>query len=541
MRSSFAALALLAIVYLGAGTQERELLEEHEFPRCETILGQEGNNATAIHSKSGFWSVVDVPDEQAIYYTRDQHYVIEKFDFNTTTVSVVSGDPGNNGNAVGSFSEAAFDLPRYMTYSPEEHALFVADTMNIRVKKLDLANMEVTTAAGTGDTGYSDGEATQSAKFADSNSEGGPQALVTLDGAVYAADSNNNAVRKLQNETVSTLAELSSNNIKPWSLALDPINRIMFIAERDGSVVYSLIMDSCDANGSGCNVSTIAGKSGDNSIVDGQGRTEDDMPGEAAFSQIKSLVYDPSSSMLYAGEFRVIRAINTSMPTYNVSTVAGDKATEGFQDGTDCRVRNVLGMAVDTQGNLIFTDRNNARIRRVLFQETVAPSPAPSPDPVAAPPPPAGDDDDSDDDDTEETGTASVVVELNNPGFTEEDYNGETEAYLNFRSSFISDVSSRVSDACNCNPTVTIESVTFMNSRRRLLSSHDVSVETTVSGADPSSTQTAMSSCSANNCTLGGATVVGTSTTEIPNSASTNTISVASCMAVVMSALLALM
>ncbi|KAF5829780.1 hypothetical protein DUNSADRAFT_15527 [Dunaliella salina] len=477
MRSSFAALALLAIVYLGAGTQERELLEEHEFPRCETILGQEGNNATAIHSKSGFWSVVDVPDEQAIYYTRDQHYVIEKFDFNTTTVSVVSGDPGNNGNAVGSFSEAAFDLPRYMTYSPEEHALFVADTMNIRVKKLDLANMEVTTAAGTGDTGYSDGEATQSAKFADSNSEGGPQALVTLDGAVYAADSNNNAVRKLQNETVSTLAELSSNNIKPWSLALDPINRIMFIAERDGSVVYSLIMDSCDANGSGCNVSTIAGKSGDNSIVDGQ----------------------------------------------------------------DCRVRNVLGMAVDTQGNLIFTDRNNARIRRVLFQETVAPSPAPSPDPVAAPPPPAGDDDDSDDDDTEETGTASVVVELNNPGFTEEDYNGETEAYLNFRSSFISDVSSRVSDACNCNPTVTIESVTFMNSRRRLLSSHDVSVETTVSGADPSSTQTAMSSCSANNCTLGGATVVGTSTTEIPNSASTNTISVASCMAVVMSALLALM
>eukprot|EP00983_Pelagomonas_calceolata_P061870 1147008-Pelagomonas_calceolata.AAC.1 len=60
----------------------------------------------------------------------------------------LSGDPGNNGNAVGSFDQAAYDLPRYMTYSPEENALYVADTMNIRIKKLDLANREVTTAAG---------------------------------------------------------------------------------------------------------------------------------------------------------------------------------------------------------------------------------------------------------------------------------------------------------------------------------------------------------------------------------------------------------
>eukprot|EP00967_Tisochrysis_lutea_P058989 scaffold75197_cov17-Tisochrysis_lutea.AAC.2 len=176
---------------------------------------------------------------------------------------------------------------------------------------------------------------------------------------------------------------------------------------------------------------------------------------------------------MHLQEYRVIRAIDTSLPTYNVSTVAGDKATEGYQDGTGLRVLVQPIFQVTTTHHTVCCI--SAGIRRVLFQEKIAPSPAPSP------PPPAGSEDgpagggSNDEDETLEvcailgcltaaviavllsnyalpstyaelgsskrslcpvqtcvhththaqTGTASVVVELSNPGFTEEDYNGE--------------------------------------------------------------------------------------------------------------------
>ena len=45
--------------------------------------------------------------------------------------------------------------------------------------------------------------------------------------------SSNNAIRKLENGTVSTFADLSNvgdRTLNPWHVAIDPMNKTMFIA-----------------------------------------------------------------------------------------------------------------------------------------------------------------------------------------------------------------------------------------------------------------------------------------------------------------------
>ena len=45
-------------------------LQAQEYPRVETILGEEGDNATDIYPYSGFWGIVSVPEQNAFYFTR---------------------------------------------------------------------------------------------------------------------------------------------------------------------------------------------------------------------------------------------------------------------------------------------------------------------------------------------------------------------------------------------------------------------------------------------------------------------------------------
>jgi DNA-binding beta-propeller fold protein YncE len=78
--------------------------------------------------------------------------------------------------------------------------VYIADTYNHKIKRLDPATAECRTWLGSGEPGVDDGEA-ETASFSE------PSGLAVADGRLYVADTNNHAVRVVELETglVSTL------------------------------------------------------------------------------------------------------------------------------------------------------------------------------------------------------------------------------------------------------------------------------------------------------------------------------------------------
>ncbi len=86
----------------------------------------------------------------------------------------------------GPLAQALFQHPIGLTY--QEGALYVADTYNHALRKLDLQQKRVQTLVGTGKRGYQDGPA-HTALLNE------PNDLVWLDGQLYFTDTNNHLVR----------------------------------------------------------------------------------------------------------------------------------------------------------------------------------------------------------------------------------------------------------------------------------------------------------------------------------------------------------
>jgi len=86
----------------------------------------------------------------------------------------------------GPFVQALFQHPIGLAY--QEGALYVADTYNHALRKLDLQQKRVQTLVGTGKRGYQDGPA-HTALLNE------PNDLVWLDGQLYFTDTNNHLVR----------------------------------------------------------------------------------------------------------------------------------------------------------------------------------------------------------------------------------------------------------------------------------------------------------------------------------------------------------
>lgn len=86
-----------------------------------------------------------------LYIVDTGNHAIRKIDGTTGAVTTVAGagTPGfNTGVAVG--NAALFNTPRGITYSPLHGALYVADSLNNRVRRINLSDNSVTTVAGSG-------------------------------------------------------------------------------------------------------------------------------------------------------------------------------------------------------------------------------------------------------------------------------------------------------------------------------------------------------------------------------------------------------
>lgn len=212
---------------------------------------------------------------------------------------------------------ARFNNPEGLAISPDGKTLYVADSRNNRIRKMDLASNAVGTIAGRAFPGSNDGVGT-SAGF---NS---PKGLaISPDGkTLYVSDTGNNMIRKLDvaTGTVSTVAGkgalswgsddgigIAASFREPRGLAITPDGSILYVADTTNNLIRKIIL-ATNA------VSTVAGHPGFPGTEDGAGSS-------AFFNQPVSIAL--SGNTLFVGDSSnaAIRAIDLSSNA--VTTVAG--------------------------------------------------------------------------------------------------------------------------------------------------------------------------------------------------------------------------
>jgi len=234
--------------------------------------------------------------------------------------------------------------------------LFIADSNHNRivVTKLDGTLVET---IGTGDTGAADGSFDKATFYR-------PQGLALDGDNLYVADTENHLIRRvdLKTRNVETIAGTGQQTHEyfksgparsvalssPWDLQL--VGRVLYIAMAGPHQIWQLDLDKNE-------VSTFAG-SGREARIDGALR-------ESGFAQPSGLANDGKNLYVADSESNIIRAIDINGGAVK-TLVGGDLFDFGDVDGAgdDVRLQHPLGLA--SYGNkILIADTYNHKIKEL--------------------------------------------------------------------------------------------------------------------------------------------------------------------------------
>jgi DNA-binding beta-propeller fold protein YncE len=234
--------------------------------------------------------------------------------------------------------------------------LFIADSNHNRIvfTKLDGTLVET---IGTGDAGAADGAFDKATFYR-------PQGLVLDGDSLYVADTENHLIRRvdLKSRNVETIAGTGQQTHEyfksgparsvalssPWDLQL--VGRVLYIAMAGPHQIWQLDLDKNE-------VSTFAG-SGREARIDGTLR-------EAGFAQPSGLANDGKNLYVADSESNIIRSIDISGGAVK-TLVGGDLFDFGDVDGAgdDVRLQHPLGLA--SYGNkILIADTYNHKIKEL--------------------------------------------------------------------------------------------------------------------------------------------------------------------------------
>lgn len=278
------------------------------------------------------------------------------------TVSTLAGS-GQVGAADGVGINATFHEPWGLCVD-STGVVYVADTRNNLIRKIDQSGT-VTTVAGSGNFGTSDGQGT-AATF------GNPTGIeIAADGSLYIADHLTHIIRRISpNGFVSTLAGSAyitgnQNGVgntarfnRPYGLTIDP-NGDILVADEWNHLIRKITPAGV--------VTTIAGTG----IVGSQ----DGPAGGATFNYPWDVTVDSSGNIFIADGYNdVIRKLDVSG---NVSTYVGTAGNSGATDaiGAAATFNGATGIAyLGSTDEIYVADAYNNLIRKIvnLNQQTVA-------------------------------------------------------------------------------------------------------------------------------------------------------------------------
>ena len=156
-----------------------------------------GDGELATQAVLNFPSSVAVTDDGAVFIADTWNHRIRKIDPQTGVISTIAGTGqakfyGDNGQA----EKAALNEPVALVIDVNSN-LLIADQSNNRIRKIDLSSGVITTIVGTGESGYNgDGVLGPDAALA------GPSGLaLDSEGNLYIADTFSSRIRKIDQKT----------------------------------------------------------------------------------------------------------------------------------------------------------------------------------------------------------------------------------------------------------------------------------------------------------------------------------------------------
>ncbi len=195
LRSAF--IFVVAIMAVGAGTL---MLRE---AATAAVIGQHkgfaGDNGPAIQAWLDTPGGIAVAPGGAVYFADSNNHVIRRIDPRNGIITTVAGNHGLGAGFsgdLGTATRARLDSPAGVSIAPDGD-LIIADAHNNRIRRVDSDTRIVTTIAGTGDSGFNgDGIAATDATL-DSPSA----AVAAPNGDIYIADTLNYRIRRIDHVT----------------------------------------------------------------------------------------------------------------------------------------------------------------------------------------------------------------------------------------------------------------------------------------------------------------------------------------------------
>ncbi|MFT6179564.1 MAG: sugar lactone lactonase YvrE [Akkermansiaceae bacterium] len=308
-----------------------------------TLAGSQAGYAEGVVNTARFDQLNGIALDTAgnIFVADTRNHCIRKINPSGVT-SVFAGSPGNSGFSDGASEVARFNEPIGLVMNADGN-LFVADSRNHRIRMI-LPTGEVSTYAGFTEAGFTDGVGT-AARFQT------PSGLaIGAGGELYLADRLNHRVRIIGTDRrVRTLTGSGAGGTlnEPVALAVTQTGTV-YLTEAGRSAILTI-----DPTGV---VTTLAG--GPSGFADGLG-------GAARFASPIGLLLDSNGS-LFVADTGNNRIRQMALSSGEVTTFAGNGSAVG-NDG-DSAVAGIvlpLSLAINPEGDLFIGEGGNSRVRGV--------------------------------------------------------------------------------------------------------------------------------------------------------------------------------
>lgn len=324
-----------------------------------TVTTIAGNSSSSGYTDgSGTGVLFDGPQYIAYNTVAGLLYVSDNFNNMIRTVTTTGTTKTLTNPAIGfangALADALFYGPRGMSFDTQGNT-YVADIGNNMIRKITPGGA-VTTLAGNGTAGYSDG--ITKVEFYNPQST-----AVDAAGNVYVADRTNNLIRKITTAGVtSILAGYQGSNsgvlqqvvagYTDGTAALALFNGVTNIAIDQQGNIYVV-----DVNNKAIRKVT---PTGDVTTYAGG----PNFP--TLFGSASGIAVDKQGNLFVADNGGRILEITPAKVMY---TIAGAANTAGFADGVGAAAKfnNPQGLTLDAQGNLYVADFGNNTIRKITI------------------------------------------------------------------------------------------------------------------------------------------------------------------------------
>ncbi|MBI5206224.1 MAG: Ig-like domain-containing protein, partial [Candidatus Firestonebacteria bacterium] len=319
-----------------------------------TLAGSAGNSGSTDGTGTGakFYYPFEITTDGTNLFVSDYYnHTIRKIVISTGVVTTIAGSAGNSGSTDATGTAARFYNPSGITTDGTN--LFVSDnTGNHTIRKIVISTGVVTTLAGSGISGSTDGIGT-SARFY--NPKG-----ITTDGTNLFVCDGNHTIRKIVISTgvVTTIAGSASISGStdgtgtaarfywPTGITTDGIN--LFVADQSNAAIRKIIISTGV-------VTTIAGSAGSYGSTDGTGTA-------AKFYAPGGITTDGTN--LFVAEYGNHKIRKIVISTGAVTTLAGSGSGSTDGIGTSAKFYGPTGITTDGT-NLFIADKENNTIRKI--------------------------------------------------------------------------------------------------------------------------------------------------------------------------------